>query len=466
VLFPLHLTPFEFYYWSDDRPDYPTAFPVELSFSGQLDEQAFRAAVVAAQSRHPLLAALIDDSGPRPQWVSCGEQVPTVDWAVEGVPITHPDGAYINLRREVGLRVWVRTGGATSRARFEFHHACCDGLAAFQFLEDFLLSYVITLGSADENPPLAQLSAERLLDRGTLIVENSEKPSLAIALRDAWVTARVWTEILFQRSTVLAVPGASTNGALEERVLRVAPQPVPNSIESLDEILGFETRLLGSEETRQLRAVAALHRTTLNDVFVRDVLIVLRDWNHAHGGTSRGRLRVSVPINVRGRAEQDMPAANRIGFAFVVPESCDFSEESTLLAAVHQQMEQIREWKLALYFLGGLAFASSLKGVVPWALRRNRSFATTVLSNLSRVFVKTPLPRRNGQLVCGNVVLERVTGVPPIRPLTRAAIAVIEYAGETAVCLRCDPSLFRPGDRQALADAYAERLRETARRGA
>ena len=31
-LFPLSLTPFEYYYWCDDQPDYPTTFPVELTF--------------------------------------------------------------------------------------------------------------------------------------------------------------------------------------------------------------------------------------------------------------------------------------------------------------------------------------------------------------------------------------------------------------------------------------------------
>ena len=35
-LFPMPLTPFEYYSWCDDRPDYPTTFPVELTFSGVL----------------------------------------------------------------------------------------------------------------------------------------------------------------------------------------------------------------------------------------------------------------------------------------------------------------------------------------------------------------------------------------------------------------------------------------------
>jgi hypothetical protein len=41
-LFPLPLTPFEYYYWCDDRPDYPTTFPIELTFSGLLEPDPLR----------------------------------------------------------------------------------------------------------------------------------------------------------------------------------------------------------------------------------------------------------------------------------------------------------------------------------------------------------------------------------------------------------------------------------------
>jgi hypothetical protein len=63
--------------------------------------------------------------------------------------------------------------------------------------------------------------------------------------------------------------------------------------------------------------------------------------------------------------------------------------------------------------------------------------------------------------VCGNVVLERVAGVPPIRPLTRSAMVVGEYAGEMIVIVRCDPRYFRPEDTRAFLEAYVQKLRET-----
>ncbi len=56
-LFPLPLTPFEYYYWCDDQDDYPTAYPVDLTFSGSLEVEPFCRAVALIVARHPLLSA-------------------------------------------------------------------------------------------------------------------------------------------------------------------------------------------------------------------------------------------------------------------------------------------------------------------------------------------------------------------------------------------------------------------------
>ena len=97
-------------------------------------------------------------------------------------------------------------------------------------------------------------------------------------------------------------------------------------------------------------------------------------------------------------------------------------------------------------------------GVIPWALGRKRSLATIVLSNLGTILRRTALPRRDGRIVCGAAVLRRVTRVPPIRPLTRAAIAVIGYGDETTINLRCDPRLFSDAQADAFLAEYMGQL--------
>ena len=200
---------------------------------------------------------------------------------------------------------------------------------------------------------------------------------------------------------------------------------------------------------------------TVNDLLLADMFTALDDWRKAHHQRRDQPLRIMVPVYVRGRAQQDIPASNGIGFAFVAVPTSTVDDPRALLAEVHEQMEQIKNWKLALYFLGGLAAAGRVKQLVPWMLNRRKPFATLVLSNLGRTFARTPLPRDDGLLLAGGLKLLRITGVPPVRPLTHGSIAVVEYAGRTTVILRCDPQHFTAADTRALLEMYAKRLYET-----
>src|SRR5262245_54061623 len=129
-LFPLAVNPFERYYLADDRPEYPTAFLVEMRFSGLLDRAAFTSALSQAVEGHLLLSAIVAD-GPRGlEWVAGTGQSPEIDWADQSIAIAPPDGEFIDLRQSRGLRVWVRTSEAATRVVLQFHHACCDGLAS------------------------------------------------------------------------------------------------------------------------------------------------------------------------------------------------------------------------------------------------------------------------------------------------------------------------------------------------
>jgi hypothetical protein len=230
-------------------------------------------------------------------------------------------------------------------------------------------------------------------------------------------------------------------------------------------ILSFASARLTRAQLDALRQAASAQRVTLNDLAVRDMFLTLAAWTGKGQTKPPGALRVNVPVNVRDASDATLPVANRIGLSFVTPRATNYRDRQTLLSAVHEQMDHVKDWKLALYFLGGLEFAGGFSRMIPWMLRREHSFATVVLSNLGKIFARAPLPRDGGRLRCGNLVLERFFGVPPIRPLTRAAFLLLEYDEELTVCVRCDPRFFRPADACALVNAYADQLRETAARG-
>jgi Condensation domain len=440
-LFPLPLTPFEYYYYLDDCREYPTTFPVELQFAGTLVREHFLAALGETRARHPMLCAVIDTSQRRPRWVADGRARPEADWADASVPVAHPAGEFIDLTSGPGLRTWVRTTPAGARVLFQFHHACCDGLSSLQFVRDLLIAYQKAAGA--DRGETGDLDVELLRRRGELVAESDPKPTL----RDACYTARLWAQILSRNPDVLAAPDANQAGA---------------GSKSPGALLEFESHTLDRDETAALRKVAEACRVTANDLLLRDFLLAVGAWNRRHSAPG-GRLRVNVPVNVRRKDEARMPAANRIGFGFVTAGAEDVENPTRLLERVRGETTRIKEWKLGLYFLGGLAFAARVPLVMSWALKRNRSFATAVLSNVGRFVPDASPERRNFRWTCGDLELVRVTGVPPLRKLTRAAAIVIEYAGETTLSLRCDPHYFDAPQTRELLDSFVERVRETLR---
>jgi hypothetical protein len=71
-------------------------------------------------------------------------------------------------------------------------------------------------------------------------------------------------------------------------------------------------------------------------------------------------------------------------------------------------------------------------------------------------------PRQAGRICCGNLVLEDITGIPPLRPKTRASFAISQYDRRLTLCLRCDPRHFRLSDTAELLQMYSQQLRQSA----
>jgi hypothetical protein len=366
-----------------------------------------------------------------------------LDWADDTRAIAGAGGEYLDLRSQPGFRAWARVGAADSRVVLQIHHACCDGIAVLGVLGDLLVLYAAAVGR-ERAPKLPELPVERLRDRAVFDA-GTTKRSLASGLRDVAMTVWVWWRIVFGRCRALAAgEGQIETGPAQEY-----------------KFLPFEVRVLGRDASQRLKDTAVAHGVTLNDLLLRDMLLVARDWNRAHGQARGGPLRINVPVFVRGRLGRDIPASNGIGFAFVTADPDRFRDPDALLRDVYRQTQRIKQWKLALYFLGGLAAAARFPRLVRWVLGRKKPLATVVLSYLGPALAQLALPRRDGKLVSGNVVVERMAGVPPVRPLTRASMVVLEYAGELTLAVRTDVHHFGPQDTRALVDAFAARLAET-----
>jgi hypothetical protein len=373
-----------------------------------------------------------------PAWIDGDGSLPPVDWGPEGTPIRHPDGPAIDLASAAGLRAWVRESDGTTRLFLQFHHACCDGWAAVQFIEELLVAYHIQIEGPRCGLTLRPLRPDRLRDRGRLEVP----PHWWERLRDLWVGARLWSGWTFRQPALLA-PG------------RTAPAEVEPPL------LDFQTVALGRELTGALRQAAAAAGGSLHDVLLRDLFQSIHQWNRRQGSDDRRPIRLNVPLTIRERDDRLLPAANRLTFAFLSRGGRQLADPARLLEGIGVEMRAIRQDRLGLYFVGGLGTFCQVPGLIPFFLGRRHSFATAVLSYGGRLFAHSPLPRAGRRLVAGNVVVERLSGVPPIRPLTRAAIGIGLYDDQMLINVRCDPQHFSRDDTRAFADLYRQRLART-----
>lgn len=437
-LFPLPLTPFEFYYWCDDRPDYPTTYPLELMFSGPLRQDAFEVALRLCLSRHPLLAANLDISAGRiPRWIPAQDRSLPLDWADSATPIDHAAGRYIDLTRNVGVRLWARIGPERSRLVLQIHHACSDALGQLQFVSDLLVAYDSTVAGADPSEKLPPLEPERLRLRGDYgLTKAGYRPNW----RDAGRTAGFWVKRLLCRPSLVVAPRDIT------------PQPTSDTAD-----LGFVLHTLDKVDRDHLQARAARVGVTINDLLLCDLLVTLREWNLQHGGDRR-RLVVNVPVSLRMRGDQLLPAANVLGFWFLDRKQSECDDAERLFAGVRDELAAVRKWRLPLYFIGGLAYACRFPSKIRSVLHSDRSFATVVLSNAGRLLGRLPLEHEEHKWISGGVRLERITGAPPVRPGTRASLILGNYGRDTYLNLNWDPHELTEPAARALLAAYVRQL--------
>ena len=448
ALFPLPLTTFERYMLADDRPGYPMTFVVQARLSGEMQRPALEAALEEVFARHPLLSALVDRSArPGPCWFLEGQNGPRVDWGERHTPVGCPDGERIDLTSEPGLRAWIRRGGGSTELTFQAHHSCVDGLGMLQFFGELLGSYARRVEPTGRYPALPPLEPERLRTRGLYTVEL---PTPASRRRAMWGIAREAAKWLGRSPAPLYPPNSRSR---ENDASPAFP--------------GFHFHTFGEEQTRQLRTWARRHQATLNDLLLCEVFRTLHGWNRQFHPRGRDRwLRINMPMSLRERRHDRMPIANVMSHAFLTRRSRECQEAETLLEGIRDETAVVRRWRLGLLFLGGMSYLQWIRGAMPlaMALMGHRCYATTALTFMGdpgrRLTVR--LPREEGKIRAGDVVVERLIGVPPMRPKTRAVFGAAVYAGRLVVAARGDRHCFSSEATAQLLDACVARLSQTA----
>lgn len=439
--FPLNA--FESYMLADDRPDYPMVFVITLRFSGKFNRAAFDDAVATTAVRHPLLTAYVEGpSVEKLRWTPAADWRPFVAFVDGDEPLCFPEGrSQIDLRRETGWRLWVRARSDGVEWRLQFHHACCDGIGALQVVEDLLGAYHALVLSDDAAKFLKPLDLARLARRGAF--------GMTISQRLLRLPFEVWGSVIGLLTFFLRRPTAV-----------IAPRPPGPCAEQQGRVPDLPSATFEKTELASLRAAAKQAGVTLNDWLLRDVFTAVASWNDRHRpGTGQRSLRVMVPFSLRNLGDRYTPAANIVGMVHIDRLMRLHRDPKQLLRSLAFEMNVHKRFNFAIVNVRICAALRQIPGLMRRVADAPRCRASTVLSNVGRLFSGTRLPRRDGKVLCGELTLESVGTAPPVRERTPITILALIYADRLVLTANYDRASFEPKDAELFVEALAAATR-------
>jgi hypothetical protein len=433
--FCLPLTAFEQYMLADDTPLRPMTILVRWRLQGRAEREPLTAAFRATTAAHPFFTARIERRGTADVWVD-GAEAPPLDWAEAGTELDSSRGHCIDLRQEPGSRFWVRVSADATELTALVHHAVADGIGCLQFFADWLSAYAQQLAgqpSALRAPASADLLLRDKLDLAPPV-------PLTIKMRAQGVIAILFETFKFN--------------CLRPIDLREDVAPPKVDTRGIDELI---TLTMTPEESSAVLRAANAQSVTLNDLMLRDAYLTIVAWRALHA--PRARLRLTVPISMRDKTHEKLPACNVMSYVSLTRRVADTPAPEALLQGIHEEMKLIRYWRIGGWFLGMIGLAHRLRILKP-ALRLPVCYSTLVFSNLGRVttIVGDRLPRPNDKYVAGNLVLEEITGAPPTRLRTPLSAAVFYYNQQLTISLRVDENVISRTGGRAWLDLYRQQL--------
>lgn len=436
---PLNLTPFEDYMLWDDRSEYPMTFVVQMEFDGAIDRSAIQMALPDALARHPLLQAIVQPAkGNRDCWVSAPECQVAINWGDLSDPIELTDGEAIDLRQQLGLRIWIRNDDKKAVITTQFHHATCDGIGAYQFLGDWLWYYASYVGLPVDQPlPPMDIKALRQRNKNSFNVENYRLPDGKL---DTAETKSLGWQCL-TGVQALAKP-QQPNATDKSKSRAIFPG-----------LCGVE---FDKNVYKEIRHVAERRGQSTNELLIERLLVTLRNWNHQQGQHGRRDLCIMMPMDLREIESRMATAANLVTYAMIRRKHDECVESEALIESIRLEMVKLKHNRHRTPFMNMIAHCQRYPTWLKRWLGSRRCMATAILSNTGDPTKRfsVAFPRTKGLLQAGNLSMTDIIGVPPMRSDTRLTISIFTYRRVLKICMRCDPHLFTPEQTQTLLAAY------------
>ncbi len=441
-LFPLLLAPIDGFFCADDSPQFPMTSIIHMDFTGAVVRESFEAALQDALERHPLLRAHVRLAKRNlPCWTA-SDLMPAMDWGAMDKPVEMRNGEAFDLAQEVGIRFWIRSSDTATRVTVQVHHACTDGTGVYRFLGDLLACYGLRTHVEGMKPSLEVLDPRLLRTRRRRMsnLANKSDQRFHFILHGLLEAKRVFGHCV----QPLAEPNPADSRQVKAEVF-------PH----------IETIRFERPEHERLRKYAAQHAAKVNDVLLAEMFRTSVAWNNAHGVKSNRWLRLMMPSDLRDSGDYAMPAANLTSYTFLSFKRAACRDLPSLLQSIREKTSAIKNDRLGTKFADAITLAEYKPYVLSYLLKRNWCMSTATLSNVgdpSKRFTAR-MPRKDGKIVAGNLTLEHVTGVPPLRRRTHATLAIFSYRRELTISLRCNPHTFSVDDTRKFLSMYESGLR-------
>ena len=441
-MFPLELTPLELLFFYDNRIERPSNFIIQIELTGIADKDLLERSLSLACSRNPLVTATVKRGKGRRWYWHEGSEGPKIDWinSVEKIDVTGREK--IDLRQQIGLRVWASATNESTTLLMEFNHACTDGIGAYRLIGDMMAIYHSLFVGRSWDFELPTIDSEKLACR----FDRLEKE----------IRERKW----LSRMGITLREGYDYLGPPVNRV-HPRKKTSPTGPSSFPGLVSFS---FSKPDHQKLKKAAVENGYSVNDLLIAELFLTIHDWNQENPSWSwswRKRIRLSLPTDMRDQTDYATSAANLTALAFLTRHQKELNDSEELRASVRQEVLKIRNSRKGIDNLITLDTLSNLPFPALWLSTRATCCYSAVISNIGDPTRRmlNQFEKEKQQLIVGNLKLDLITGVPPMRPDTNLAVSIFSYRRLMTISFRCDPHLFDHQDTSDLLSIYTRRLR-------
>ena len=435
----MKMVDFERYMLVDDHADYPMVIPVRMSFHGVANRERLEKAFEKTVKDHPLLRARLEDVEGKPVWSACPDI--HFHWS-EKVPRM----IRLDLFQSTGIRVYAHQREEELEITLFIHHSVSDGAGICQLVDDWLEAY--QGGETGDDPGF-----------GTEIASTGP---LAETTDETGLSRRGRFGMNFLR--YLLRPFQEFCGFLGVMEF-FSHQPValgPQKVEPLEpgaELTHQHSSLrFSAQETRSLVEHSRRTGYKLNDMLLAAMYWTCQQWlEKHHPEESHRHQRIMIPIDMRDKKNPEKFVANSVSMIFLDRRPARYRSISQLCWYIWLEMTAIKIMKLGLTFAHLIRFYL-WRNRLPQLLRRDRSIATTTLSNMGRIFKRSQLKAESGELQAGELTLKRFLPFPPVRRYTWMTTLVSTYANRLDVAASWCPEGLQAEDVDEILTEFKHNL--------